>query len=263
MFCGLDGWFARTVGYTTVRLWAFLTFYDYVNPDPRRVARVDWLGMAAMAGGLVAGVVTNPIELVYTRMQADALYPDGYKRNYRNMLHGLGKAVDEGVLMRGALANGLKIGALLGSMTHANDWMKENAYFNLGPSWINRLLGTGAAVACGVAASMPFDTIRVRLHTMRPLPNGMLPYWSTWDCFKKICYYECNTTHSANASGSFYGGGYAYSVRLFLICYLSQFILDHYHGSSAYVSEFWQPARYHYQGGLDYDVHEPFTDAFN
>ena len=28
-------------------------------------------------------------------------------------------------------------------------------------------------------------------------------------------------------------------------------------------SEFWQPARFNYQGGIDYDIHEPFTDGFN
>jgi hypothetical protein len=263
MFCGMDSWFVRTVGYTTGRLWAFLYFYDKINPDPRRNARIDWLMMSGMAGGMLAGILTNPLELVYTRMQADAIYPDAYKRNYRNFVHGLGKVVDEGALMRGALANGLKISALLCSMQHANDWMKENAYFNLGPSWINRFLGTGLAVASGVAFSMPFDNIRTRLHTMRPLPNGDLPYRSTWDCFKKICYYECNSTHSQNPTGSFYTGAQAYTARLFIICYASQYILDYYHGSSAYVSEFWQPARFHYQTGIDYDVHEPFTDAFN
>lgn len=177
--------------------------------------------MAGTAGGLLAGAITNPIELVYTRMQADAMYPDAYKRNYRNFAHGLGKAVDEGVLLRGALANGLKYSAILCSMSHANDWMKENSYFNLGPSWINRFLGTTLAVGCGVAASMPFDNIKTRLHTMRPLPNGKLPYYSTWDCFKKICYYECNTKHSSNPTSSFYVGGQAYFFRLWIICYAS------------------------------------------
>lgn len=29
------------------------------------------------------------------------------------------------------------------------------------------------------------------------------------------------------------------------------------------MSEFWQPARFNYQSGLDYDVHDPYTDSFN
>lgn len=47
-----------------------------------------------------------------------------------------------------------------------------------------------------------------------------------------------------------------------MIAYLSQFVLDYYHGAN-YVTEFWQPARFSFQGGIDYDVHEPFTDGFN
>lgn len=61
---------------------------------------------------------------------------------------------------------------------------------------------------------------------------------------------------------TFYAGMEAYWIRLFLICYLSQFVLDYYHGLN-FVQEFWQPARFHFQSGIDYDVHDPYTDAFN
>lgn len=54
----------------------------------------------------------------------------------------------------------------------------------------------------------------------------------------------------------------AYFLRLFFICYVSQFLLDYYH-SNAYAQEFWQPARFNYQTGIDYDIHDPYTDAFN
>lgn len=68
MFTGMDAWALRTMAYTTGRLSCFLYFYDWLNPDPRRTARIDWLLMASFAGGLTAGVVTNPMELVFTRM---------------------------------------------------------------------------------------------------------------------------------------------------------------------------------------------------
>lgn len=262
MFTGLDGFAARTLGYTTARVWGFCYFYDILNPDPRRTARADWYIMAGMAGGLVAGVVSNPIELVFARMQVDEVYPENYRRNYKSFADGMMKVVDEGVLFRGALANGLRIGALACSMTGVYDWCKENSYFFLGPSWINRLWATAAAVGAGTLASMPFDAIRLRMHTMRPMPTGRMPYNSSWDCFKKIMYYESSSRHQSNPGGSFYAGGQAYYMRLFAICYLSQFILDYYHGGSN-VSEFWQPARFNFQSGLDYDIHEPFTDGFN
>lgn len=73
--------------------------------------------------------------------------------------------------------------------------------------------------------------------------------------------YECNPKYQSNPL-TFYAGFEAYYLRLFLICYLSQFMLDYYHGRH-YVQEFWQPARFHYQTGIDYDIHDPYTDAFN
>lgn len=89
--------------------------------------------------------------------------------------------------MRGALANGCKIAALCSSMTSVFDWIKENLYFFLGPSAINRFLATAVAVSIGTLVSMPFDLVRLRLHTMRPLPNGVFPYANTLDCLAKVC----------------------------------------------------------------------------
>jgi hypothetical protein len=51
-------------------------------------------------------------------------------------------------------------------------------------------------------------------------------------------------------------------VRLYAIAIASQYILDSYH-SGSYVSEFWQPARFTYTTGIDYDIHNPYTDAYN
>lgn len=190
------------------------------------------------------------------------MYPEGYRRNYKSFVDGLMKATDEGVLMRGALANGLRIGAICSSMTGIYDWCKENSYFFIGPSWMTRFWCTGVAAAVGTAASLPFDAVRTRMHTMRPLPNGEMPYLSSWDCIKKIGFYESQSRYFSNPGGSFFVGAQAYGTRLFFICYLSQFLLDYYHAGSN-VSEFWQPARFNYQSGLDYDIHEPFTDGFN
>ena len=32
----LDAFAIRTMTYTTARIWGFLYFYDWINPDPRR-----------------------------------------------------------------------------------------------------------------------------------------------------------------------------------------------------------------------------------
>lgn len=55
------------MAYTTARVWGFLQFYDWLNPDPRRSARPDWMIMAGFGGGAVAGLITNPIEMVFAR----------------------------------------------------------------------------------------------------------------------------------------------------------------------------------------------------
>jgi len=262
MFTGFDGFVARTLAYTTARVWSFLYFYDWLNNDPRRTARADYYMMAGGAGGFLAGVISNPVELVFARMQVDEMYPEGYRRNYKSFANGMMKAVDEGVLLRGAVANGLRIGAICSSMTGVFDWCKENSYFFLGPSWISRVFSTVAATVVGVGVSMPFDAVRVRMHTMRPLPDGRMPYSGSIDCFHKMFKYEASPLHQSNPGGAFFAGGQAYGIRMFAICYLSQFMLDWYHAGSN-VSEFWQPARFNYQSGLDYDIHEPYTDGFN
>ena len=141
--------------------------------------------------------------------------------------------------------------------TGCYDWMKENMYYFFGPVIANRLVGTACGVAVAGVLSMPFDTIKTRMHTMRPLPNGVYPYTSSADCAYKIFRYECQSKKLSNA-GSFYSGGQAYFVRLYTIALLSQFLLDFYFGSNV-MQEFWQPARYKYQGGLDYDIHNPYT----
>ena len=113
-------------------------------------------------------------------------------------MDGFYKAMEEGALFRGALANGLKVGALCASMTSLFDLCKENSYYFLGPSWVNRFWATAVAVTIGTVVSMPFDMVKTRLQTMRPLPNGVLPYSGVFDCLVKILKYECNMEKSSN-----------------------------------------------------------------
>lgn len=181
-YSSFDAFLMRTVGYTTARIWAFGYFYDKLNKDPRRVARIDKFLYAGVLGGVTAGVLTNPIDIVFNRMQVDEMYPEAARRNYKNFLDGMYKVMEEGALFRGSLANGLKLAMLCSTMTGFYDLCKENSYYFFGPHWINRLWSTVVACLVGTLASMPFDHIRTRLHTMRPLPTGVYPYTNTFDC---------------------------------------------------------------------------------
>jgi dicarboxylate transporter 10 len=121
------------------------------------MARFDYFLAAGVLGGFTAGVVTNPIDIVFNRMQVDELYPERARRNYRHFLDGLYRTMEEGAIMRGSIANGLKLGMICSSMSGIYDLCKENSYFFLGPHWINRLWSTVVACLVGTLASLPFD----------------------------------------------------------------------------------------------------------
>lgn len=88
-YTSIDAFLFRTVAYTTARTWGFLYFYDWINPDPRRQARPDYYAAAGIAGGAIAGIVTTPFDVVFTRMQVDELYPESARRNYKHFFDGL------------------------------------------------------------------------------------------------------------------------------------------------------------------------------
>ena len=103
------------------------------------------------------------------------MYPAKARRNYKSFLDGFVKVAEEGALFRGAGAYGLKFaGMFAGGGTF--DWMKENMFFFFGPISFVRLTSTAVGIATAVAFSMPFDAIATRMHTQRPMPNGVLPY---------------------------------------------------------------------------------------
>ena len=129
------------------------------------------------------------------------------------------------------MANGLKLAGIVSLASGIMDFMKENTYFFFGPMPLTRLVGVTAGCATAMTLSMPFDAIRTRLHTMRPLPNGELPYSGTMDCFNKMIKYEARWDKQSNY-GVFYTGGQSYFVRLFLISWLSIAFLDYYHAKN-------------------------------
>jgi hypothetical protein len=260
-FTSYSGFVARTLTYTTSRVWAYLYFYDRLNKDPRRHARPDRTAMAGVAGGLLAGIVSNPIEVVFTRMQVDDMYPAGYRRNYSGLYDGLIKASQEGALFKGSVANGLRIAAMISAATSLHDWFKENAYYFLGPHFINRFVATLVASIVATLAAMPFDTIRTRLYTQRQLPNGVWPYRNTFDCLTKMIQYEANTKNHGNLQ-CFYAGAFSFTARFFLITYVSQYLLDYYHFSWP-KEEMWNPSMYSVTPSRALNMWEPFTLAFH
>lgn len=139
---------------------------------------VHWFpgSIASFCGGFCAGVVTNPVDIVYNRQAAEALFPTNVKRNYRSFLDGIVKVHAEGALFRGAVASGWSYGMLLASMSYVYDYLKEYMYWIFGPThWLRPLILIPTAYI-GTCLYLPFDNVKVRYHTMTALPNGEMPY---------------------------------------------------------------------------------------
>ena len=87
------------------------------------------------------------------------------------------------------------------SMSSVYDFLKEYLYYFFGPpAWLRPLCLLPTA-AVGAAAFLPFDNIKVRMHNMRALPNGQMPYTGFRDALMKvnnfqvysqILYFECH-----------------------------------------------------------------------
>lgn len=92
----------------------------------------------------------------------------------------------EGALFRGAIASGWSYGMLLGSMSYLYDYLKEYCYWIFGPtSWLRPLILLPTTYI-GTCLYLPFDNIKVRYHTMTPMPDGTLPYKSFLQSVTKV-----------------------------------------------------------------------------
>lgn len=170
---------------------------------------------AGFMGGFCAGVLTNPIDVVYNRQVADALYPDHLKRNYTSLIDGLIKANAERALLRGAVASGAAYGALHTGMSQTYDFLKEYLYYFFGPTvWLRPLVLLPTA-AVGVFLYLPFDNIKVRLHTMTQLPNGEFPYTGFLDGLKKALKHEGSISQHSSPLALHSGAAPAF-FRLYL-----------------------------------------------
>lgn len=144
---------------------------------------------ASFLGGFFAGIINNPIDLVYNRRVSESLFPDSLKRNYVNCFEGLVRAQMEGSLMRGAVASGISSGILLASMSNFYDYLKEFNYWFFGPtSWLRPMILIPTC-ALGTFCYLPFDNIKVRIHNMTALPDGQMPYKNEFDALIKVYFF--------------------------------------------------------------------------
>lgn len=247
---------ARSLWYGGFRAYFWSLSYNYFNPDPRRSPHWGVSFLAGFLGGFCAGVVANPVDIVYNRQVADALYPQHLQRNYSSFLDGLMKVHAEGALFRGAVSSGVAYGMLNGGMSNAYDYMKEYLYWIFGPTqWLRPVLLLPTCLL-GVSLYLPFDNIRTRFHTMTPLPNGEMPYSGFSDALKKIYKYEANQFVYSSPIAMLNGGVPAF-WRLFISLYIGINMTDIAFRYNYMEGDIWEPANVYYGPQQGYIPHEP------
>jgi hypothetical protein len=230
--------------------------YNYFNKDPRRSAHWSISSFAAFLGGFCAGVVANPIDIVYNRQVADALYPNHLQRKYNSFYNGLSKVHAEGALFRGALASGFAYGMLNGGMSNVYDYLKEYLYWIFGPTnWLRPVLLLPTTFL-GVCLYLPFDNIKVRFHTMTPLPNGEMPYSSFFDCVLKVWKYEASPYKLSSPIAMLSGGVPAF-WKIFTSLYIGVNLSDAAFKFNYMEGDIWEPSTVYEGARQGYIPHEP------
>jgi hypothetical protein len=247
---------ARSFWYGGFRPYFWSLFYNYFNRDPRRTAHWTVCSFAGFLGGFCAGVISNPIDLVYNRQVADALYPKHLQRGYTSFIDGLLKVHAEGALFRGSVASGFALGMMNGGMSNFYDWTKEYLYWIFGPAhWLRPVL-LAPTVYLGVCLYLPFDNIRVRFHTMTPLPNGEMPYSGFLDCIQKILKYEASLQKYSSPIAMLSGGVPAF-WRMFISFYIGVNLTDIAFRYNYMEGDIWEPSTVYQGPRQGYIPHEP------
>lgn len=251
-----DTLIARSFWYGGFRPYFWSLFYNYFNKDPRRTIHWTTCTFASFVGGFCAGILANPIDLVYNRQVADGLYPKEWQRGYKNFLDGLLKVNAEGALFRGAVASGVAYGILNSSMSSFYDYLKEYAYWIFGAAEYLRPMILLPTVFLGVCLYLPFDNVKVRFHTMTPLPNGEMPYKGFFQSCTAILKYEADVQKYSSPI-SFLTGGVPAFWRLFISLYVGLVVTDHAFSKNYLEGELWEPATVFSGPFQGYISHEP------
>lgn len=212
------------------------------------------------SAGFAAGVVANPIDIVYSRQAADELLPKKARRNYRSFAEGILRVNAEGILLRGAVASGLSYGLLLGSMSSLYDYIKEYMFFFFGAAQWLRPVSLIPTALVGAYLSLPFDNIKVRLHNMNALPDGRLPYSGVLDAAKKIFNFEANFKKYSNIH-VFHAGFASYYIKLYLTLLIGTHLSDYAFKDKYKEGEFIEQGSFYKTPYIKVIPHEPNNRA--
>jgi len=123
---------------------------------------------AVIAGiaGATGAIVSNPFELINTRIIADGAIYKPHRRNYESFSDAYQKISKGGnrALYKGGLANVIRTVALNVSLTGPYDYLKEKMYITFGDADLfNHHISLIWATFWGTLAVLPFENVRVRM----------------------------------------------------------------------------------------------------
>lgn len=188
MYKGLDAAVLRQVFYGTTRLGLFYTFLDHFKKkNTSGQPTLFQKSISSFFAGGIAAFVSNPVDLILVRMQADNTLPVEQRRNYKNVFHGVASVIkDEGFtkLWRGCvptIARACIINlALLAPFEEFKHRLKHVITHDHARTVVSSLM----ASFIGSFASLPLDNAKTKLQKMKAV-NGVLPYNGIVDCMTK------------------------------------------------------------------------------
>ena len=185
--------------------------------------------------------------------------PEKVRRNYHSLYDGLRKInCEAGSCTRGALANGLSLFFLYGTISPLYDFLKEYYYYFFGPTiWLRPTILV-PTIFLGTALSLPFDNIKTRLHNMHKLPDGRLPYNGTFDAFLKAIYYESSYSKYSNIFS--FGAGFVPAfLRNYFTVLIGVYLSDIAFSNNYEIEEFVEYGSYNKNPYIKHIPHEPYN----
>ena len=148
-----------------------------------------------LGAGAIGAAVGNPADLAMVRMQADGRLPVELRRNYKHGGEALMRVVrEEGVLAlwRGCSPTVTRAMIVTASQMAVYDKCKA-VILDATHMKDGLAVQTGASFFAGIVAALtsnPIDLAKSRLMSMKPCPDGKLPYTGTLDCIVKTARHE-------------------------------------------------------------------------
>jgi len=188
LYRGLSAGVIRQVFYATSRFGLFEVFRDQLAKY-RTTDLWSRLLVGVLSGG-AAAYISCPAEVSLVRMSNDMSLPPDQRRNYKSVVDAAFRiAREEGIstFWRGSMPfvnRAMIVGA---TQVGTYDQFRET-YKNLGvPEGLPNVFA--ASMTSGLLYSlitMPFETAKNRMAFQKKLPDGTLPYKTTFQTFAKI-----------------------------------------------------------------------------